>query len=185
MCNCNKKVNHIINTTSRSPSSRNGSKNIINSTSQTRSLQNRSGTINRTQTYYHNYNLSLYKTKQTKTRQINSISKQVTKKNTEITTNDIESWDIIHQMAATAVTHQHKQEFIDYMNYLSENFPCPACSEHIKLKLNQIPLTSLPNIIENGRDISYAKWSWEFHNEINTKLSKSTVSWDYFSKKYI
>ena len=102
-----------------------------------------------------------------------------------LTDEQLRSWDRIHEMAIAATIPQLKQEFREYMNYLAVKFPCPMCADHIKQKLIIKPLTTLPVEIENGRDISYARWAWEFHNEINAKTSKPEVSWEYYKGRYL
>lgn len=102
-----------------------------------------------------------------------------------LTKEQLQSWDRIHEMAITATTPELKKEFSDYMNYLSTNFPCPMCANHIQERLRLKPLTTLPVQLENNRDVSYARWSWEFHNEINAKTNKPQVSWEYYKGKYL
>jgi len=96
----------------------------------------------------------------------------------------LRSWDIIHKKAANAVTDDLKREFGQYIEYLSHSFPCPKCRPHIKSYLGSHPLKNHYEIIENGRDIGMAKWSWEFHNDVNKRLGKSIFSWENFKQKY-
>jgi hypothetical protein len=99
---------------------------------------------------------------------------------------DLRSWDRIHKMAVEANTPKLKTEFEKYMRYLAYNFPCPKCRPHIKKRLITNPIRNYYNMKDkNGRYIGLAKWSWEFHNAVNKRLGKSTVTWDDFTAKYL
>ena len=102
-----------------------------------------------------------------------------------LTASDLRSWDKIHNMAAAAVTPELKEEFERYMKYLQLYFPCGKCRPHIKQRLITKKLEYYNNIVENGKDIGYAKWSWEFHNEVNARLNKSEIPWNTFKNKYL
>lgn len=98
---------------------------------------------------------------------------------------ELRSWDRIHQMAVNATTQSSREEFKKYMSYLSYNFPCPKCRPHIQRRLREYPIESYYGMTDNqGRNIGMAKWSWEFHNGVNGRLGKNTVTWDSFVKKY-
>lgn len=101
-----------------------------------------------------------------------------------LTKDDLKSWDHIHKKAVKAVTTEQKEEFERYMNYLIYTFPCGRCRPHIKEYLSSHPIKSYYNIRENGKDIGMARWSWEFHNDVNRRTNKAVVSWLSFSKNY-
>lgn len=113
----------------------------------------------------------------------NKIS-QMYKSFSALPQSELKSWDRIHKMAAAAETDDQKQEFEKYIEYLSHNFPCPKCRPHIKQQLRDYPIENYYTVTENGKNIGLAKWSWEFHNRVNTRLSKPVVSWDDFKKTY-
>lgn len=98
---------------------------------------------------------------------------------------ELQSWDNIHKMAVNATTVELKDEFSRYIEFLRHNFPCPKCRPHIKKYMHQHPIKSYYNIIEDDKDIGIAKWSWEFHNDVNKRLFKRQVSWEDFKKKYL
>ena len=98
---------------------------------------------------------------------------------------DLRSWTKIHTQASEADTNELKNEFENYIIYLGNNFPCPKCRPHIKTYMRMNPIKGYYNMIEDGKDIGMAKWSWEFHNNVSNRLGKSTVSWNDFSKKYL
>jgi hypothetical protein len=97
---------------------------------------------------------------------------------------DLKSWDRIHRLSVAAITPQLKLDFIKYMEYVRDHFPCGKCKPHIRQKLSTTDFSQYNNIIENNKDVGYAKWSWEFHNQVNQRLSKPILSWDEFVKKY-
>lgn len=102
-----------------------------------------------------------------------------------MSSSQLRSWDNIHKKAAEATTDEMKKEFGKYMEYLTHSFPCPKCRPHIKAYLASHPLRDYYNMYEDGKDIGMAKWSWEFHNDVNKRLSKSTVSWTDFKREYL
>ena len=103
-----------------------------------------------------------------------------------LTTEELRSWDRIHSIAANAITVSLKIEFEKYIRYLSYNFPCPKCRPHIKKRLASYPIKTYYNIFDsNGRDIGIAKWSWEFHNDVNSRTNKPLISWESFVNKYL
>ena len=98
---------------------------------------------------------------------------------------DLRSWDKIHTQASEADTNELKNEFEKYIIYLGNNFPCPKCRPHIKTYMRMHPIKEYYNMIDDGKDIGMAKWSWEFHNDTNKRLGKPIVSWIDFVKKYM
>ncbi len=139
-------------------------------------------------TYYRNIGtINTYKQGIKPRRNVGSVTLQTPQPNkySNLTPEQIQSWDRIHQMAVVATTPALKQDFNDYMMFLGDRFPCPMCASHIQEKLRTQPISILQPIYENNHDVSYARWAWEFHNEISTKLSKPTVSWDYYRGRYL
>lgn len=101
-----------------------------------------------------------------------------------LTKKDLSSWDLIHKLAVNATTPKLKDEFEQYIKYLGDKFPCPKCRPHIKERLITHPIKNYYNIFENNKYIGIAKWSWEFHNTVNTRNNKPTMSWNEFKQKY-
>lgn len=88
-------------------------------------------------------------------------------------------WISIHIKAKYATTEETKQEFIDYMYLLSITFPCKNCRSHIKAYMETHPFDDLYNL-KNDKDeeIGMFKWSWMFHNAVNTRIHKPYLSWE-------
>lgn len=101
-----------------------------------------------------------------------------------LTKKDLSSWDLIHKLAVNATTPKLKDEFEQYIKYLGDKFPCPKCRPHIKERLITYPIKHYYNIFEDNKDVGIAKWSWEFHNAVNTRNNKTTMSWNEFKQKY-
>jgi hypothetical protein len=93
-------------------------------------------------------------------------------------------WISIHLMAKNATNIYTKNSFIDYMYMLSQEFPCGKCRTHIQeyLKTHSFdPFMDMQN--ENG-DIGMFKWSWIFHNAVNTRLGKPYLDWNTALEMY-
>jgi len=89
----------------------------------------------------------------------------------------LKSWSYIHEKANNAKTISEKQEFETYIEYLSYYFPCPKCRPHIGDYLRNNPIQNYYD-----QEMGIGKWSWEFHNAVNTRLGKQLMSWeDYLS----
>jgi hypothetical protein len=98
----------------------------------------------------------------------------------------LKSWDRIHRLAARAVNKELKQDFIDYMNYVSKHHPCDKCRHHTKLRLVYHPIQNYLHLKDaDGYDIGMSKWAWEFHNDTNIRLNKSSITWDQYISRYI
>ena len=88
-------------------------------------------------------------------------------------------WLQIHIKGMLAVDEKSKQDFIDYMWFQAETFPCENCRKHINQYLKDHAFTHLYNAKNNqGEEIGMFKWSWMFHNTVNTRLGKPYVDWN-------
>lgn len=94
-------------------------------------------------------------------------------------------WFVIHNKAVHAVTAEKKVKFIDFITELAETFPCTICKEHMTKYIKNHPISSFTNIIDNGRDIGMFKWTWIFHNSVNTRLRKSYMDWNSACNMYL
>lgn len=101
-----------------------------------------------------------------------------------LTSDELRSWDNIHIRARNAITDDLRKEFENYIEYLTYTFPCPKCRPHIKSYLSSHSIKRQSKV-ENGKNVGIAKWSWEFHNDVNKRLKKPIMSWDIFSAKYL
>ena len=88
-------------------------------------------------------------------------------------------WILIHRMAILSTTDDKKAQFINYMTFLSKEFPCEKCRVHIKQFIIENPFYLYMDVtINGGTDIGMFKWSYNFHNAVNSRLRKKLVDFN-------
>lgn len=89
-------------------------------------------------------------------------------------------WYDIHHMARRATTEETKYRFLDRMNYLRGEYPCNKCRPHIGEFMDVHPIRQFWNLRhgKTGEEIGMFKWSWMFHNAVNSRLGKPNVDFD-------
>ena len=82
-------------------------------------------------------------------------------------------WFLLHRMAILSTTDTKKAQFINYVTFLTSDFPCEKCRNHLKEFIVNNPF-HLYMYVSNGdnSDVGIFKWTWALHNSVNTKLSK-------------
>jgi hypothetical protein len=85
-------------------------------------------------------------------------------------------WDLIHSKAANANTPELKIEYYAWLRRIISTMHCPMCRIHATQYIQNYPPENVP-------DPFY--WSWEFHNNVNSRLGKPTVSYDDAANKYL
>lgn len=80
-------------------------------------------------------------------------------------------WYTIHSMALFSTSREKMEFYVEYINYLSNNFPCTKCIIHFK---NYIKNNN-PSKYFNVKDGLF-KWSVEFHNAVNVRLGKPVIT---------
>lgn len=86
---------------------------------------------------------------------------------------------MIHRRAKRCKTDAAKKEFIEDIKQLSEEFPCTKCRKHMQEHLKVSPFEPYMNIKnEKGDHIGMFKWTWDFHNAVNTRLGKPYVDFN-------
>ena len=89
------------------------------------------------------------------------------------------NWWLIHVKAKAATNDVLTDDFIDHMYFLAENFSCGNCRKHIQQYIESHPFDDLKNLRnDEGERIGMFKWSWLFHNAINTRIGKPYVEWE-------
>ncbi len=89
------------------------------------------------------------------------------------------TWWLIHTKAKAAVNDKLIDEFINLMYFLVKNFSCKKCRKHIKQYIDTHPFSDLKNLRGgDGERIGMFKWSWMFHNAVNTRINKPYVDWE-------
>lgn len=88
-------------------------------------------------------------------------------------------WWLVHTYAKDSIDTQKIKKFIDFMNFLRENFSCKNCRKHINQYMDLHPFDDLKNLKnQEGRLIGMFKWSWLFHNAVNTRIGKPYIEWE-------
>lgn len=88
-------------------------------------------------------------------------------------------WFTIHLMAYHATDPLKKQQFMEYMRMVVDNLKCEKCRMHAKRYLEEHPMEPYLNLKNMaGQDIGLFKWTWIFHNAVNSRLGKPILDWD-------
>ncbi|MEM2986862.1 MAG: Erv1/Alr family FAD-linked sulfhydryl oxidase [Nitrososphaerota archaeon] len=98
------------------------------------------------------------------------------------------TWSVIHRLAYHARTLDQQLRFIQVMKDICQWFPCESCREHCLKYIKENPMENYLNLMVkvNGEflPIPMFLWTWEFHNNVNRKLSKEILSWKVACKIY-
>jgi Erv1 / Alr family len=85
-------------------------------------------------------------------------------------------WYLIHRQAILAVTDAKKAEFINYMTFLSKEFPCEKCRKHIVQFIGENPFYLFMSVSYGSHpDVGMFKFSHSLHNAVNVRLGKKTL----------
>lgn len=88
-------------------------------------------------------------------------------------------WWLIHTYAKEAINSPTIEKFIEFMNFLRENFSCKNCRKHINEYMETHPFNDLIKLKNSeGKLIGMFKWAWLFHNAVNTRIHKPYVEWE-------
>lgn len=88
-------------------------------------------------------------------------------------------WLQMHIKGVLAIDENSKQDFIDYVWFQADTFPCENCRKHINEYIKNNPFTHLYYAKNNkGEEIGMFKWSWLFHNTVNVRVGKPYLDWN-------
>lgn len=88
-------------------------------------------------------------------------------------------WFITHTKGKEATNASRIDEFMSFIYMLCEKFSCKNCRKHMTSYVNSHPMEDLKNLEnKDGVKIGMFKWSWLFHNAVNTRLNKPYVDWE-------
>jgi hypothetical protein len=79
-------------------------------------------------------------------------------------------WYAMHRMAKNALTTDLQKAFCKNIRLDANSFPCKECKPHYEEYVNLNPPEA--NLKELFR------WTWEFHNNVNTLLNKPNITYD-------
>lgn len=86
-------------------------------------------------------------------------------------------WIQYHYDAHRADTETYlKQEYIDRIKYHSTIFPCEHCIKHYQKYLDDNPIDDADSLFV---------YMWNFHNAVNVRLGKKTISLEECKDIYI
>lgn len=88
-------------------------------------------------------------------------------------------WFMLHLQAAHATTPQEKQCFLTTVKTLADHFPCHDCRKHFNDYLRSNPPENYLN-----KDKGLFLWTWEFHDAVNKRLGKQSMTFDEAWKQY-
>ncbi len=87
-------------------------------------------------------------------------------------------WWYTHMKAIKATNDIKINDFINHINFLTDNFWCQSCKKHLHHYINNHPFEELRYLTnENNKRIGMFKWSWMFHNTVNTRIGKPYIDW--------
>lgn len=88
------------------------------------------------------------------------------------------TWHVIHALAYAAKTKNEQQQFVKTMHTICETFPCENCKEHCKEYIKNNPMNKLIDVeFDTGEKLGLFMWTWKFHNAVNQRIGKNTMSW--------
>ncbi len=87
------------------------------------------------------------------------------------------AWYAIHTMAAHVETREEETNCIRNIKLFCNNFKCLTCRGHAQEYIKQHPMEPYLNVKDDvGRKIGLFKWTWIFHNFVNTRLGKPYIN---------
>jgi len=89
------------------------------------------------------------------------------------------AWLVIHTLAFHAKTEKQKRNFEESMHVIQRGLKCESCRRHCGEYLEKHPIKDYWNVRnKDGEDIGMFKWTWAFHNAVNTRLHKPVLDWE-------
>jgi len=89
------------------------------------------------------------------------------------------AWLTIHIMAYHAISESEKKAFEKNMKHICDGLKCHTCQDHCKEYLKNNPIRDYWNVKNReGKQIGMFKWSWTFHNAVNTRLGKPVLDFN-------
>jgi len=86
-------------------------------------------------------------------------------------------WFSIHLMALNAVDSVSKINFRNFMLMVRDNLMCGECKKHCTDYILKNPIEPFFYYSgPEGENIGCFKWTWEFHNTVNSRLGKPVIT---------
>ena len=90
-------------------------------------------------------------------------------------------WAAMHIDSFNARTYENKITVANTIARLITNFPCLKCRKHGTEYASHHPLI---HPINDGDELSLFRWVWNFHNSVNERIGKQTISFEEAVKKW-
>ena len=90
-------------------------------------------------------------------------------------------WAAMQSDSFNAKTHEKKITAVNTIARLMTTFPCTKCRKH---GTEYASSHLLIHPINDADELSLFKWVWKFHNTVNERIGKQTVSFEEAVKKW-
>ena len=87
----------------------------------------------------------------------------------------------MHIDSFNAKTYEQKITSANTIARLITTFPCGKCRKHATEYASHHPLI---HPINDGEQLSLFRWVWKFHNTVNERIGKQTISFEDAVKKW-
>jgi hypothetical protein len=87
-------------------------------------------------------------------------------------------WYAIHTLAIISTNLNQQQYFTEFISTFCKNFGCGKCSKHCIKYVADNPPLEYSNYLWKNEKLGMLRWSWEFHNAVNSRLEKEFFSWE-------
>jgi hypothetical protein len=88
-------------------------------------------------------------------------------------------WKSIHSKARNAQSPEQQKQYITYFRKKLQSIPCETCRTRALEYLQLNPIEHAPPARGPlGAEATMFRYTWEFHNLVNSHLDKPLMSWD-------
>ena len=95
-------------------------------------------------------------------------------------------WLMIHVLAIDSINDLAIDFFIEWIHKIIYRLSCKFCVKHAHDYLMLHPIEKYRGITNRyGTPDGMFRWSWEFHNNVNTRLGKDVINYDIAYNLYM
>lgn len=88
-------------------------------------------------------------------------------------------WKSIHDKARNAQSPEHQKQFIVYFHKKIQSIPCETCRTRALEYIRENPIEKAPPARgPYGAEATMFRYTWEFHNLVNSHLDKPLMTWE-------
>jgi hypothetical protein len=89
------------------------------------------------------------------------------------------TWFVLHLLATNANSPDKIDQYIETFKTIISNIKCGSCRLHAMQYFNDNPIDAYRDLVDNkGTLVGMAKYVWQFHNAVNTRLGKPLFDWE-------